>query len=264
MQERLRQYDVVRWAEDFIQKLEETGKDQEKFYAKMLKAQAQANLVKKYQEARRRLLLLDYDGTLVPFSARPELAGPGAELLDLLRQISRDKGTDTVIISGRKRDTLQHWFQDLPVHLIAEHGVWIKKMAKDWRLIKPLRNDWKAQILPILRLSADRLPGAFVEEKEYSLVWHYRMADPELASLRERELIDDLVQFTANIDLQVVQGHKIVEIKNAGVSKGNAALQFLAGSKFDFILAIGDDNTDEDLFRTISRGIPGSAILPPR
>lgn len=251
MQERLRQYDVLRWAEDFLQKLDETGKDQEKFYAKVLKEPGLADLVEKYHQARRRLLLLDYDGTLVPFEGRPEAASPRAELLDLIQQISKDKTTEVVIISGRTRNTLQLWFKNLPIHLIAEHGVWIKKAGKEWRLIKPLRNDWKGQILPILRMSADRLPGAFVEEKEYSLVWHYRMADPELALLREREILDDLINFTANIDLQVIEGHKIVEVKNAGVSKGNAALEILSSGEFDFILAVGDDNTDEDLFRAL-------------
>ncbi|MBI4411830.1 MAG: bifunctional alpha,alpha-trehalose-phosphate synthase (UDP-forming)/trehalose-phosphatase [Deltaproteobacteria bacterium] len=278
MQERLRHYDVVRWAEDFIGKLSEVRKEQDTLKARVMKPAVRDELAEKFRAAQRRILLLDYDGTLVPFSKRPEASLPGADLMSALKRLASDVKTDVVIISGRRRNALEKWFGELPIHLIAEHGVWIKKSKEDWRLIKPLRNDWKPQILPILKMSADRLPGAFVEEKEYSLVWHYRNADPELASVREKELIDDLVQFTANIDLQVVCGHKIVEVKNAGVSKGNAAIEFLGASSatsahfvekladglksrldhpaggpaaYDFILAVGDDTTDEDLFKVL-------------
>jgi len=118
-------------------------------------------------------------------------------------------------------------------------------------MIKPLRNDWKPQILSVLEIHADRLPGSFVEEKEFSLVFHYRKADPELASIRTKELTGYLINFTANIDVQVLQGSKIVEIRNSGVNKGAAALHWISKNDFDFILAIGDDWTDEDLFRIL-------------
>jgi len=156
-----------------------------------------------------------------------------------------------VVVSGRPRSVLEKWFAGLPLSLIAEHGAWIRR-AEDtpWRLIKPLRADWKEHLLPILRLAADRLPGAYVEEKEFSLVWHYRRADRELASIREKELTDSLVQMTANMDLTVVQGHRIVEVRNAGVSKGSAALEVLS-DEYDFVLAVGDDSTDEDMFRVL-------------
>src|SRR6059036_3971213 len=97
-------------------------------------------------------------------------------------------------------------------------------------------------------MHSDRLPGAFVEEKSYSLAWHYRLADPEQSEQMSRELMDDLREFTANIDVQVLQGAKVVEVRNAGVNKGAAALHWLAPETPDFILAIGDDWTDEDMF----------------
>lgn len=104
---------------------------------------------------------------------------------------------------------------------------------------------------PILKVYADRLPGSFVEEKEFSIVWHYRSADPELASVLVKELTDDLIHFTANVDVQVLQGNKLVEIRNAGVNKATAGMYFLSKDRFDFILAVGDDLTDEDLFKVL-------------
>jgi len=102
-----------------------------------------------------------------------------------------------------------------------------------------------------MEMYVDRLPGSFIEEKEFSIAWHYRPCDPELASLRAKELVDYLVDFTSNINLQVLHGNKVVEVRCSGVNKGTAALAWLKNDKFDFILAIGDDWTDEDMFKVL-------------
>jgi trehalose 6-phosphate synthase/phosphatase len=134
---------------------------------------------------------------------------------------------------------------------VAEHGAWIKERGEDWKMLKPLSNEWKPKILPLMEMYADRLPGSFIEEKDYSLAWHYRMADPEMASAMAKELVDGLVSFTANIDIQVLKGNKVVEVRNAGLTKGDAAMYWMSKDNFDFILAAGDDRTDEDLFRVL-------------
>ncbi len=218
--------------------------------SRLLGPAAEKRLLDDYGRARRRVLFLDHDGTLVPFARDFRAARPTPELLAILRDLSEDARNEVVIISGRGKNTLWDWFAELNVILIAEHGVWTKRPAQPWQLAKPLDNAWKSTILPVLRGYADRLPGASVEEKEYSMVWHYRAADPELGSCLAKELVDDLVTFTANINVQVLQGSKVVEIKCAGVSKGDAAVPVLSNDP-DFILAIGDDWTDEDLFKTL-------------
>jgi trehalose 6-phosphate synthase/phosphatase len=134
---------------------------------------------------------------------------------------------------------------------VAEHGVWIKKKKEDWRMLKQLNNDWKPKLLPLLETYADRLPGSFVEDKEFSLAWHYRMADPEMASMVAKELMDDLVNFTANIGVQILQGRKVIEVRNPGMNKGDAGSNWISENHFDFIMAVGDDWTDEDLFNVL-------------
>ena len=114
-----------------------------------------------------------------------------------------------------------------------------------------MKSDWKDGVRPILQLYVDRLPGALLEEKEFSLAWHYRKADPEQASLRANELLDDLAGYTRNVDVQVLDGKKVVEVRNAGINKGTAGLEWLAAQEPEFILGIGDDWTDEDLFRAL-------------
>ncbi len=251
MQQRLQRYDVIGWANDFISKLLSLKEEQKKFNAKLLDANAKEQLLKNFIKANKRLIFLDYDGTLIPFADHPEKAKPNEEVLKLINRLSEDAKNEVVLISGRDKTTLQRWFGMLNIALIAEHGVWIKEKNENWKLTRPLSTEWKSQLLPILKMYADRIPGSFIEEKEFSIVWHYRKSDPELASVKAKELADDLVHFTANIDVQVLQGSKVIEVRNAGVNKGITAMHFISKATYDFILAIGDDWTDEDLFRVL-------------
>ena len=251
LQDRLRRYNVVRWADDFIQVLLSTQKTEAARRARLLAGRTCAAMVQDYRAAARRALLLDYDGTLVPFAAEPKLARPDPELMELLTALCADPANEVLIVSGRPRHTLQNWFGDLDLVLIAEHGVWLRKRGADWTILKSMTNEWKQRVRPILQLFVDRLPGALLEEKEFSLAWHYRRADPDQASLRAKELLDDLAGFTRNIDVQVFEGNKVIEVRNSGVNKGTAALEWLSAHPPEFILGVGDDWTDEDLFRAL-------------
>lgn len=251
MQTRLRRYDVVKWADDFIQKLISSRGEFDRFKARFLNPQAWIRTVTDYKKARKRLLLLDYDGTLVPFKVRPELAKPDEGTLSLLTSLQKDPRNEVVIISGRDRKTLDNWFGETGIKFVAEHGAWIKDNTEGWELMDTTSSDWKPQIHTILETYADRLPGSFIEEKEFSLVWHYRISDPEQSSIRAKELLDDLVHFTANINVQILQGNKVIEIRNAGINKGTGAMHFISKGGHDFFLAIGDDWTDEDLFKAL-------------
>lgn len=251
LQERLRRYNVVRWADDFVQTLVSTQKNEAARQARLLTGKASTKMLQEYREATRRALLLDYDGTLIPFAQEPRMARPDVELVKLLTELGSDPANKVTIISGRPRQTLESWVGHLPISLIAEHGVWLRNQGEDWRMLKSMTTDWKESVRPILQLYVDRLPGALLEEKEFSLAWHYRRTDPEQASLRAKELLDDLATFTRNIDLQVFEGNKVIEIRNSGVNKGTAGLDWLNQYSPDFILGIGDDWTDEDLFRAL-------------
>jgi trehalose 6-phosphate synthase/phosphatase len=251
LQERLQRYNVVRWADDFVQALLSTQKIEAARRARALTNKPLAALLQRYRATTRRAILLDYDGTLVPFAAEPRLAQPDADLLELLTALGSDPANELTIVSGRPRSTLENWFGRLPISLIAEHGVWLRNKNSNWRILKTMVSDWKERVRPILQLFVDRLPGALLEEKEYSLAWHYRRADPDQASLRAKELLDDLTGFTRNIDVQVFEGNKVIEVRNSGINKGSAALEWLSGQKPEFILGIGDDWTDEDLFRAL-------------
>jgi trehalose 6-phosphate synthase/phosphatase len=253
MHERLQRYNVSFWADEFLRALGQIKIEQERFNARHLGTPERENLLTDFMQAERRLLFLDYDGTLVPFAPFPQAARPTSELFRMLETLAADDRNEVVLISGRDKETMDRWFGHLPIGIVAEHGIWIRHVGDQWQTIKPVSNQWKPRILPLLQTYADRLPGAFVEEKEYSVAWHYRRADAILAAIRAKELRDNLVNLTANIDLQVMQGNKVVEVRMGGVNKGAAVLRWLLHESAPFTLAIGDDWTDEDMF----------AVLPP-
>jgi trehalose 6-phosphate synthase/phosphatase len=255
MQERLQRYNVSRWSNDFLHALSETKRVQRELSVSKLSETTRQNLIADYKKSRKRLILLDYDGTLVNFTGKPEQAGPDNEIVHILQNLVNNEKNNVVIISGRDKLTLESWLGRLGTALVAEHGAWIKEREKDWQSIKPFESEWKNTIRPILQLYSDRTPGSFVEEKDFSLVWHYRRAEPDLAYIREQELRDTLLNLTENLDVGVFEGNKILEIKNVGINKGRAAEFWTVKKDWDFILAAGDDYTDEEMFRALPDGV---------
>ena len=253
MQALIRTYDIHHWVKIFMDRLSYVKIKQLSYATTPLEGPARDELLHKYQEKTQRLIFLDYDGTLSPFTKDPRKAGPDQELLDILTGLTSDSRNRVVIISGRDHKTLENWLGHLPVDLIAEHGVWLKRHEVDWETILTLNNNWKREIRPIMESYVNRTAGSFIEEKDFSLVWHYRRVQNGLGELRSRDLIHHLSYLAANINLQVMEGNKIVEIKNTEVNKGIAATRWVELHKPDFIMAIGDDRTDEDMFQLMPR-----------
>lgn len=251
LQDRLRRYDVFKWVHDFVSRLREVKSYQSDLTVKELKSQVRTELLEGYHRSQSRLIFLDYDGTLVHFSKDPQEVAPDAQLLKTLRKLSHQAKTEVVLISGRDRQTLDSWLAGLNIGIVAEHGAWLKEKGKDWQTLIPLDDNWKKEIFPVLQHYVDRTPKSFIEEKDYSLVWHYRNVDSALAAIRTQEMIQNMTYLVSNLNLQVMEGNKIIEIKNSGVDKGKAVLTWLDRHRSEFILAIGDDTTDEDIFRIL-------------
>ncbi len=254
MQERIARYDVSRWSSDFLHALSDIKKTQQELSVRKLSESTRDKLITDFSRSNKRLLLLDYDGTLVGFRGKPAQAGPDNEVMSLLQNLSSNDKNCVVIISGRDKTTLEEWLGKLDVSLVAEHGAWIKLKDKEWESTQPFTTKWKDAIKPILDIYSDRTPGSSVEEKDFSLVWHYRRADPELAYIRGQELRGALMNLTENLDVGVFEGNKILEIKNVGVNKGRAVKFWTNNQKWDFLLSAGDDYTDEEMFRALPKG----------
>jgi trehalose 6-phosphate synthase/phosphatase len=251
LQTRLRRYDVVKWADDFINKILSVIVKRQSLSIKLLSGSLEEQLLNDFRKSERGIIFMDYDGTLVPYKGTPGEAEPGSELSGVLKKLGDIEKCEVVLMSGRDKDTLERWFGGMNLSLVAEHGSWMKEKGNEWQLVKTIHQGWKPKIKLILETYVDRLPGSFVEDKDSSLVWHYRRADPELAIIRKRELMDHLYSFTANIDVTVIKGNKVIEIRNSGIDKGSTALNWILKNRYDFLMAAGDDATDEDMFRVL-------------
>jgi len=196
------------------------------------------------------LFILDYDGTLTGFKKRPEDAIPSKELMTLLENLSKNNKNKVVISSGRDQITLEKFFGKLNMTLAAEHGASYKEDGV-WHKNLPINQPWDDEIISILQSFVDKTPRSKMEVKDTTLVWHYRNVDGWLASLREQQLLIALIAPCARQNLQIMRGNKVVEIKSPYHNKGSEAQRILKNDSFDFILAMGDDTTDEDTFRAL-------------
>lgn len=250
MQLRISNYNVSAWTEDFFTELNNIKRKQQDFQVKFLDDYSRSLLLDDYRKAKKRLLILDYDGTLVPFSSNPSDAIPGSHLIELLENLSSDN--DVYIISGRSGSWLETYFGALNVHLISEHGARTKHPGKHWTNEVQVKSEWKEQAIQIMHTYVRRCAHSTVEEKEYSIVWHYRNAHPEQGKLRSSELYAELSEYAHNRHLEVMKGNKIVEIRNSGIDKGVAIRKVIGKNQYDYIFAVGDDTTDEDMFKALS------------
>lgn len=250
MQERLRRYDIRKWGQDFFSDLSRIRDAENPILSKRLVSKERKKLLNEFLTRRKKLIILDYDGTLSEFRDRPQDAGPDEEIMEILKDLSSISDNEIVLISGRDRHTLERWFNNVDIKLCAEHGVWLKN-GKRWNLTVPMNNKWKKPIRNLLEVYTDRTPGSFVEEKEYSLVWHFRRSNPEMGSIRAKELVGDLLDLTSNTDLGIMEGNKVIEIKKVGVNKGMVVSKLVQENEWDMVMVIGDDVTDEDMFKAI-------------
>ncbi|MCD7936958.1 MAG: trehalose-phosphatase, partial [Tannerellaceae bacterium] len=141
------------------------------------------------------------------------------------------------------------WFGDLPVDMAAEQGAFYKEGGQWHEKLKEV--EWDKDIINILKHTVKKTPKSRLEVKKTALVWHYRDVDPWLAELRVNQLVNALMTPTALAGLQIMKGNKIVEIKQSNFSKGAEAMRIIEGETYDFIMAIGDDTTDEEMFMAL-------------
>jgi trehalose 6-phosphate synthase/phosphatase len=252
IQKRLKNYDVFSWAKDYINNISLVKKQQEIRRVVVMDESIGETILDSYRNSYKRIIFLDYDGTLVPFSRFPELAVPAERTIKLIKNLSEDTRNQVVIISGRIRSFLEEFFGSLNVHLIAEHGAFVKVPNHKWICEVDSDQGWKPAIFPILQRYTNHCNGSFIEEKTTSLAWHYRNAEVDVVSIKAKEMREELREFISNdTRLCMMEGMKVIEVRRAGYDKGYAALRYLKDNGFDFILAIGDDKTDEDLFRVL-------------
>ncbi len=245
---RISRYNVKFWADEFLEALKNTAESHVETKDLVDIKSEPSTVETAYMKGKDRVLFLDYDGTLVGFKPTPDQARPDEELRGILRELCADPHNTVVIITGRDRDVMENWLGDLDLYIIASHGLWLRQPQGEWKMTMSVDNDWKDSVRHVLEMYTDRTPGSLIEEKEYSLAWHYRQCEPEIGVQKRNELREALISITQSMSLGILEGNKVLEIKDTRMNKGHGAHQMLQTKEFDFIFGVGDDHTDEDLF----------------
>jgi trehalose 6-phosphate synthase/phosphatase len=251
MRQRVLGHDIHVWARRFLDELTAARPA-----AAEVETGREPGLLGMFASARRSgklRLLLDYDGTLVPITRSPELATPDLELLTLLGDLAKRPQDSVEIVSGRPRETLEAWFGQLPVALWAEHGFWFRRRpGESWQPAASMPPQWLDRIMPILEQFRAATPGSRIEVKSASVAWHYRGADREFGARQAHELRMLLGETLSNQPMEVLEGKKVIEIRLRGVSKARVA-HGVDDAEWTgtTVVAIGDDATDEELFRAL-------------
>lgn len=208
-------------------------------------------IIKKIKEAGKRLFFFDYDGTLMPFTKIPSHATPDKEVIQILLSLAADQKNTIVIISGRDIEMLDKWLGNMDLIIVAEHGAIIKYPGREWKALVEVNDEWKKNVFPLLKLFTKRCAGSFVEEKKYSLAWHYRNVQKQLGFFQSRELLQKLNPILATTALQAIDGNKVIEVRIDNINKGIVTKKIMNEIKPDLIMALGDDKTDEDMFKAL-------------
>lgn len=252
LHKRLKRYNVHFWAEEFLAAIDHAVNDSQQTVTQNIDRRSEI-VVQAYKKAEKRIIFLDYDGTLVGFKCIPEKAKPDAELKDMLAKLVGDPKNTVIIVSGRDRHSLQEWLGDLRLNMLAAHGLWRRKQDGEWSMTAALDNSWKETVGNMLQMFADRMPGALIEEKDFSLAFHYRQCEPDMVALKLGEVRSALASMTQSMSLGLQEGNKVLEIKDSRIDKGHSASAYLNNKDYDFIMGVGDDNTDEDLFAMLPK-----------
>lgn len=248
MQKHISRYDINKWCEEFIMDLNRCSSQA---YPQPLYFKHRKEVLESFQNSNKRLILLDYDGTLTDFTSKPEHAQPNSNVLELLQELAANPKNRVVIVSGRDQETMEKWFGNLAIDLIAEHGIFTK-IAGTWKLGISDPIFWRKGVLEIMETFAENCNGSFVEEKSYSLCWHYRNSAYESGFAQSRELVSVLSDYLISTNANMIDGNKVIEVKPAQINKGVSILHNLRPTEYDCCIAIGDDKTDEDMFEVIN------------
>jgi trehalose 6-phosphate synthase/phosphatase len=254
LRQRIAARDVHQWAQSFLDTLGGIRAGGDEPQVALTSREDLEAVAARLRSADRLVLLLDYDGTLVPFARAPDLAAPDRELRELLRTLAAKPGARLHVVSGRSRETLDRWLGDLPIGLHAEHGLWSRASPQEpWAMMSDVRATWQGVARRILDEVTAATPGALIETKTASLAWHWRMAEPELGAERAQDLWRRLEDQLSEEPVQLLRGDRVIEVRPKGVHKGRVVERLLSAlaRPLPTIAAMGDDVTDDDTFRAL-------------
>ncbi|KAH0654576.1 hypothetical protein KY289_032254 [Solanum tuberosum] len=274
-------HDVAYWSRSFLQDMERTCADhfRKRCYGIGLgfgfrvvsldpnfRKLSIDDIVNAYIKSKSRAIFLDYDGTVMPQNSI--IKSPSANVISILNKLSGDPNNTVFIVSGRGRESLTKWFSPCrKLGLAAEHGYFLRwEREQKWEVCSQTSDfGWMQLAEPVMQSYTDATDGSCIERKESAIVWQYRDADSGFGFSQAKEMLDHLESVLANEPVAVKSGQHIVEVKPQGVTKGLVAEKVFTslavkGKLADFVLCIGDDRSDEDMFEIIGDALSRNII----
>lgn len=203
----------------------------------------------------RLLVALDFDGTLAALAETPGKARLRPEFREALRRLAACPGVHLFVLSGRELGNVSRLVGLKGLYYGGNHGIELKGPGLAWRDAGAAKA--RARVAALAADTRERFPagtGVLVEDKGFSASIHYRNLKPAYRAgffARMRALTA-----AGHKDLSWSRGHKVFELRPAGAPhKGDALLRLLRRLQARTAVAVGDDLTDEDMFRTLPGGI---------
>ncbi len=239
MKERIKNYDVKRWANSFVNDLMASDKlrKERKFDKK-----AKKYLRQDYIDSSDRILIID----LHSFIEKEKTV-----VFNWLKKIANNNKNRMIILSRLNKNKLENKLSDFNCYMFSQYGQYFYDGDK-WLKLNVKDSNWMKDIEPIIQLHKENTPGAYVEKTINSIKWGYHEAEPELAKMRERELKDNLRYFSEDFDINIVEGKKFLEVKSSSIKAYNMIYDILQKENYQFSLFVGNLNRypriDESLY----------------
>ncbi|ORY13239.1 alpha,alpha-trehalose-phosphate synthase-like protein subunit Tps2 [Clohesyomyces aquaticus] len=261
---------VQAWTNNFLRRLMTNLSSFDQSFA--TPALDKTKVLLQYRKAKKRLFMFDYDGTLTPIVRDPQAAIPSDRVIRTLKTLASDPNNAVWIISGRDQKFLDEWMGSISeLGLSAEHGSFMRHpRCDDWEnLTETTDMSWQPEVMKVFEQYTERTPGAHIERKKIALTWHYRRADPVFGVHQARECQKTLENSVAKkFDVEVMTGKANLEVRPRFVNKGEIAKRLVEGygdkpeDAPEFVLCLGDDFTDEDMFRSLRQsGLPKDNVF---
>ena len=253
----LRKYTSHHWAFSFVKQLQKTISSDIDISQQIDLTPSFINEFKRKEHLTLKhniILMLDYDGTLTPIEKSPELAVLNKKTRALLKMLVQQYNIKVIVISGRNGKFLQQQLGGLNIDICAEHGAkYFNPITKKWQNL--VLSDYKTWYNIAEKMMNDytlRVPESFIEKKQFSITWHYRNSPVRFSTYQALKLTEELEISLANLPATVMAGKKVIEVCAVEANKGRFLHWYLQEHATSAtILALGDDQTDEEMFTFI-------------
>lgn len=214
----------------------------------------------KYNAAERRLIIVDYDGVLVPEQRRPGFVIPSKDTKATIKLLGSDPQNTVMLMSGRDRHHMELHWSPLDIVLVAEHGAQFRDRSMAWHSLFDIDDEWMDSVDAAMQTLPFEYDGSFLERRTHSIAWHFMPSTPTIQDIPQ--IIDAIRALPQHNSFEVYQLSDRVELAPRGVDPGSFMARWIGGRRFDLVIAVGAGRMEESLFRILTRDAVTVSVSP--